>query len=86
MQMQEDEFFKIRAVIDDIKPKSKGCVIRSVSKEDLEYIKKARKDGKSYQVIADSLPSGHKISSTFVFNFLSDPGSKRNRFGSIGYK
>lgn len=65
--MKEEEYFKIRAVIDDVEPTSKGCRIRYMSKEDIEYIKESREKGMKYEDIANSLPSGKKVSSTFVF-------------------
>lgn len=70
-KMIEEEFFRIRAVIDDVKPTSKGCVIRKITEEDIKYIKKARKEGMNYLAIANSLPSGHKVSRTFVFDLLN---------------
>lgn len=65
--MTEEGYFKIRAVIDDVEPTSKGCIIRNMSKEDIEYIKKSREKGMKYEDIANSLPSGKKVSRTFVF-------------------
>lgn len=85
LPMKEKEFFMIRSVIDDIKPMSKGCVIRTISEEDLKFIVDARDEGMSYQKIANSLPSGKKVSMTFVFNLLSKPGSQKNRLGHIKY-
>ena len=61
-----NSFFKLQVAIDKVDPKQ-ACV-RSLDPQALEDYKQAIKDGMSYRLYLDGLPSATKISRTMVNN------------------